>query len=368
MPATPDEAAFAAELSRRNDFTESFAKAKELEHTINEFARTHFDTDEIQDFNSNLIADRLDPQYGHVREQVTITGWVHMMTFDHQHVNLVPASELEASNKLTSDIPTEASNKEKVWREKKKENEKDHEVVHSLGFFALKRGYIEGLEDDPSIEDNPYAIYLVAKAPLTRVAYHDIYGEMHTSHRYIIPIDGSVDVQLAQQQTAPNPDLLDIYLGKEILDTIGSTITNAETLTDALQALGQIDLSSFNYVFDNEKTDGDDVMAALTFLIRDEIKESLGVDYRRLGLYQFGGVENIKYFDKIENTFIPTKIDRNMIYTGDIHSVGIDPKKGRFVLMTAMDFDDGTRRHVIYPMDEKLVVVPCEKIPILGTE
>lgn len=343
VPASPEEAAIAAALSRPNPLPEAHAHARDCQDELNAFIESSIDTDAIRENTEKLITE-LDDKWGYVRKNIRIIGnSVRRRSFDYQQVN---NDQREKEERGFLSIPESA-----LVEERKAVDE----VAMSLGYFALREG----------IDDSRVVLYHVAKTPTKLTAYNPLYGEMHLSERILIPIDGSVHVELADTDGADRFDLVEAYMGAAFVNDVHNAIHDSESLTDAVRAIGKIDLAPYEYVLNNDKVAlSNHMMTYVNEHLKQQLKEAQSVDFEKVSIYEFSGASHIRYYDSEKSKYVSSKINKNRTYMGDIASFVLDIDAQRFGLVALMDFEDGTRRRVIYTINDDLIVNTAPKISI----
>lgn len=168
---------------------------------------------------------------------------------------------------------------------------------------------------------------------------------MYLRDRIFIPIDSSVHVELSGQNE-PNWDLLDFYIDDVLMEKVDVAL-ECDDLSASLQQLGKINLNQYKSLMD-KKTDPE-IRRALV----DYINHGLDIKYKTNILFQISGARSVFIKDSSDK-WITRQVDPLSVMFGNIDSIVIDQKVGKFHALARVPFEDNTRRHVIYQLGGKL--------------
>lgn len=314
------EAAFSVALSRPDAFfTKAHELALEAEDDLNECLEDiDLTSDEVQACIED-ITEELNENCDHIDLDIEVSGRIKRRIINHRLINkgdAVPESAVNVS-----------------W-----ENFFNHKA-RSLGYTALLDGTI----------DRPARIYHSARSEnLEVIAFDSQFGAVYARDRLLIPIDGSVHIELSGQME-PNWDLLDYYVDDSLLEEI-DTVFEYDNLSASVQALGKIDLHNYQTI--TESKSDPEIRRALV----DYVNHGLEITYKNNVLYQIGGAGTV-YVKDAKEKWRTHNLGPSTVMFGSIESVVLDQKTGKFHLLTRMPFQDKSKRLVIYKLEEKLSLI-----------
>lgn len=312
------EAAFTAALSRpENPINNAHKDALAAEEYLNEYLES-VDPEEDSAEISETIADvvnELDRTCGHMGDEIVVTGLIKMRTLDHRQVDADTKS-------ITKDVY------EDVW------TPVERRVATSLGYFAQKS----------DVEGKLANIYHGAETKIESIFYSSTFGSVYTSKRLFIPIDGTADAELQYAPRSTNFELLDYYLGEEMMYQIDDALHNKESLNDTLHSLGKIDL---------KKAAAISVDPDVRFALIDYVNHTL--DLKQEIPYEISGASFVDYDDD-EGNPVFCRLNPKIAMTGHLDGIGIDLESNRFRLVASMPFSDDTVQNVSYRITPRLSV------------
>jgi hypothetical protein len=312
---TPEqaEAAFAEALSRPNPILVFHKNAHEWQIQMNGYAKN---SDEpISEIVKSItsITDTLDKECGHMEKEIIISG-----RYKKRSIN---------PNEITIGEAVDESLVDETW-------ETGQEIhARSLGYFA----YVSSERD--------VEIYHGASSEPEILARDVHYGAVHRYSRYLVPVDGTTHVELAEPMEEANLRLLRYYVPEELLATIDHAVDEGN-MTSALRELGKIDLKKYNAVILDED---------VRFALAEYVNFELDLDKQDNLDYQISGAQSV-YVRNSKRKWTRQSINPNVLMTGSIKGIRIDSKNGRFRLSTRMPFHDNTNKDVLYQINDRLTV------------
>lgn len=273
----------------------------------------HFtDTDEMNELMLQATKE-LDELSGHMNQPVAVTGNVKVRSLDLRGI------DTEAQT-----IDPEAIREKQVYVEKS--------TLQSLGYL------IERTPDNISVSH-------LAGSGLEHTLSSPAYGDIYSTQRIYIPIDGTAYVELIDDEDDDELPLQRLEVcAQELVSDIDVAVLNAENLSDALRGLGSIDLSRYK-----NEIDDDDISTALV----KYVNSILGTNGTLL--YAIHGVESVSV--KIdEYTYGVGSLDASVPAIGGIEGLVIDEQTNQFALLAEIPFSDNTRRTVVYELTPTITV------------
>lgn len=312
MPTTSHEIAdttlFNA-YNKPNIFEDAHKRAMGFQALLSEL-RPYLDSEELT-VVINEATQELDQITDHIGMNIVVTGNINVRALDPKGID-IDAQEVDG------EAIRESSN-----------------YVEETTFESM--GYIIEPRNDT------IQISHLAKGGDITIIDDTKYGEVRLNNRIYIPIDGTAYVRpYSPPEQAPHK-MLEPF-ASELLQDIDIAILNSEDTTDALRRLGQIDLSGYKRVIDD-----DEMAKALNKYILATM------DIGGVTLYQIHGVANITV--KLDDDdYSNARLNPEFPLTGHIEGVVIDEESSRFNLHTTLPFSDGVEREVIYPLDSSIVI------------
>lgn len=280
--------------------------------------RPDLDSDEFD----QLIAEathELDNATNHIGQDITVTGNIRTVAIDPRGIDI-------DNQELDPEAIREASH-----------------YVEDATFESM--GYLI----EPRFDE--VVISHIAKGGLATLISSVKYGDLYMSNRIYIPIDGTAFVVPAFEPDQSPQAVLELY-ADDLLQEVDVAILNANDHTDALRSLGNINLTDYKRLIEDNS-----VARALNEYITTTL------DIGSVAIYQLSGADrlDIKFG---EDSYGTAYIDPEHTLTGNIEGVIIDEDSMKFALHTTMPFSDDTTREVIYPLSPSISVTEQATIRI----
>lgn len=302
-------------IDRSTALDRAYAKARESELNLVEALATENETDFLQ-IHTDIIRE-LNSHHGYIDEILVINGLIRFNGID-------PSKGFNENNEATI---------------KEFEVEAADASVKSLGFVSVMAA--NGHEQ--SIEIRHKALMGPEPILSTEVAI------MYQSGNLYLPIDGSVDVQLKDEQMPPHFELLSTYI-PELVPQIDAALFDDSLPTKQLRALSKINFASNPLVSDRGG-----------FELKEEIANYIN-NYLDLT------VHGICYVAGSKDIILPTP-DSYSIATlekfravGVPHGVEFSPIDDRLVLKMSVPFHGSGMQEMLYVLNPRITITPVPQL------